>query len=357
MNEQKILELLSKVNDIGSDKKLSDILSISGISQSDQLLKIRFVIKNIDSIKKQQYRKLIEETLSQGGIESLVSIVTEEETPKKAQTPPQSNPAVKTFLPDTIIKRFKKIIAVYSTKGGVGKSTVASKLALDLAKRGMKTAIVDLDIYGPSVPRLLGMRDKVKIEGEKFYPATVCENLHMMSVGLLIPDIETPLIWRAPIVNGVISQIFSDTVWADEYEVLILDMPPGTGDIPILAGQSLSIDGILAVSTPQGVALEDTIKGLAMFKKFNIPILGLVYNMGSVICTDCNKTIPIYPHNEEFDEFMMNYEIDIVANLPLDPTITKLADKGELIQISEEDVWQQEFNKIVDKMIERCIKS
>ncbi len=349
MTEQDILDVLQSITDPKTQKKLSEISKIDGISEGESFWRLRLVIDDIQPDERKVIRTLVEDEFSSRGIDVLVSVTSNISTP-----PPEAKAKanIKPFLSDEILSRFKKIMAVYSTKGGVGKSTVASNLALEFAQKGLKVAIVDLDIYGPSVPRLLGLQGKVAIFDQKFVPAEL-ENIHMMSVGLLLPEVDSPLIWRAPVVNGVISQIFTDTLWDSEYDVLILDMPPGTGDISILVGQSIPLDGMLVVSTPQGVALEDTFKGMAMFKKFNVPVLGVVFNMVSVICEDCDKLIPIFKYNQDFDQLLMDYKVDVIAELPLDPRVTELADNGELESLDEGGFWKKEFAKITDTVIDR----
>lgn len=351
ITEQEIKDIISTIN--YKDKPLSEQAIIEGVSDTSGLLKIRLLIEKLPNEDKKIVRQSVEDAFAERDIDVLVSIVNQGSDKNSHREGVTSQ--VKPFLEEMVIKRFKKIIAVYSSKGGVGKSTVAVELALEFSKKGYKTAMVDLDIYGPSVPRILGIRQKIEIQGNNFIPAEV-QGIHMMSVGLLIPDVDSPLIWRAPIANGVVAQIFSDTLWDDFYDVLVIDLPPGTGDIPIMAGQSLAIDGVLAVSTPQGVALEDTVKGLSMFRKFDIPLLGLVYNMGSVICPDCQKVIPIYPQSQEFSDLMMEYLIDIIADLPMDPQVSALADLGRMSEIAEDSVWKQEFNKITENLIQNFLK-
>ena len=348
MTKEYIIEILSDLVDSRTGKKLSEITIIEGLSNTDGLIKLRLNIKDLQPDEKSAIRKLVEDACEKKGKDVLVSIVSESSIKPK---PAPNNPAIKPLVSEEVLSCFKKKIAVYSTKGGVGKSAVAAELAIEMSQKGLKVAVVDLDVYGPSIPRILGLRGKVTIHEEKFVPAEL-DGIHMMSVGLLVPAMDAPLIWRAPIVNGVIAQIFSDTKWDKDYDVLILDMPPGTGDIPILVGQNITLDGVLAVTTPQGVAMEDTVKGLSMFKKFDTPLLGFVYNMGSVLCPDCNKLIPIFVPNHEFDDLLMDYGLDILAELPLDARVAKMADEGTLTELEEDSVWKQEFAKITSRMME-----
>jgi len=349
MTEQEILEILKTLEYEGTQQKLSEMAIVEGISDSGGLLKIRYLIEGLPRDDKKPIRMMIEDAFAAQGKDVLISIITEKPAPP---APVKPTSQTQDFIQEDIIKKFKKIVAVYSSKGGVGKSTIAGMLAKEFVAKGLKVAVIDLDIYGPSIPRILGMKGALKTQDQKFIPAKI-DGIDMMSVGSLIPNVDSPLIWRAPLANGVISQIFHDTLWADEYDVLVLDMPPGTGDIPILVGQSIPLDGLLVVSTPQGVALEDTIKGVSMFKKFNTPMLGLVYNMGSVVCADCDKLIPIFPKNQEFNEFLTTYDLDVIADLPLDPKVADAADRGVLEEIVSDGIWKKEFNKITDNVMKK----
>lgn len=349
MNKENLQSILDQTIEPNTQKKISELASIQAISESNGLLKIQLLFKFLKTEEKSMMRKFIEDILSSAGVEALVTIVTEESQNHQQQ---KKNTAVHQLIPLEIFDKFRNIIAVYSTKGGVGKSTIAVELAIQLSKQGLKTALIDLDVYGPSVPRILGIRDKVQVIEEKFIPCKI-KGIDMMSVGSLIPEIDSPLIWRAAIVNGVIRQLFIDVEWEDNYDILILDMPPGTGDIPIAVGQSIPVDYILAVTTPHGISLEDTVKGISMFKKFNKNILGLIYNMGSVICPDCNKLIPIYQKNEEFSEILDKYDIEEIADLPMDPQVAFSADNGVLETISDDTLWKKEFTKILNLVKEK----
>lgn len=347
MKEKDILAVLSSIIDPKSQKSLDQVASIEGVTVEDNAVKFRLVVAQASPEEKKNLRSLIEDAFRKEHMEVFVSI-TDRSMGELSKTPPQKT--LQHFIREDILKKFKKIIAVYSTKGGVGKSTIAVELARRLADKNLKTALIDLDVYGPSVPRILGLRDKVSVFGEQFVPAEK-DGISMMSVGILVPDIDAPLVWRAPIANGVMKQVFEDTLW-EEYDILVLDMPPGTGDIPIAVGQSLPLDGLLAVSSPQGVALEDAIKGISMFEKFDVPILGMISNMGMVVCPKCGEQIELYPKNVEFDMFLMRHGIEKIASLPLDPQVAEYADKGMLEAIDPESVWSQEFTKIIDKVFD-----
>ncbi|MGL5721912.1 MAG: P-loop NTPase, partial [Brevinema sp.] len=178
------------------------------------------------------------------------------------------------------------------------------------------------------------------------------DGIYSISVGNLV-DSNSPIIWRAPIVNGVIRQIFENTHWDEVFDVCVIDMPPGTGDIAITVGQSIPLSGVVAVSTPQAVAMEDTAKGIGMFRKMHVPVLGLVRNMSKLICPDCEKAIPIYPKSEEYEVFLKENGVEVLCDLPLDPKVTSLADKGALNKIDSSSLWAKEIEQAAKTIASR----
>jgi ATP-binding protein involved in chromosome partitioning len=189
----------------------------------------------------------------------------------------------------------KSVIAVGSGKGGVGKSTIAASLALGLQRSGCQVGLMDADVYGPSIPHLLGVHERPEVDQQtkKIVPAVVA-GLKIMSMGLLVPPGEA-VIWRGPMLHGAITQFLRDTNWG-ELDYLIIDMPPGTGDIALTLSQLLPLTGAVVVCTPQDVALLDAVKAIAMFRKVNIPVLGMVENMSYFVCPDCGKRYDIFGH-------------------------------------------------------------
>ncbi|MGL4367371.1 MAG: P-loop NTPase [Brevinemataceae bacterium] len=341
MTEQQINDIISSSTDELIQKKKSEILSIDHIIQEDGLLKFQIHFSNLSLEEKKSLRNAVKSEFEKRGVDVLVNIIVNE--PSK----PANQPQMQKLIPEELFKKFKKIIAVYSSKGGVGKSTVAAQLVRKFSQNGLKTAIIDLDIYGPSIPRILGIRDKVEAIDNKFIPSEV-EGIHLMSVGLLIPQLNTPLVWRAPIVNNVVRQLFVDTNWENDYDLLVIDMPPGTGDIPISVCQNIPLDGIVIVSTPQGVAMEDTIKGISMLDKFDRPVLGCIYNMGSLVCPSCESTIPLFPYHKEFTNELQSRGIEIIADLPLDTSLAESLDQGNSTNFSEDSLWNKEFSKAIN---------
>jgi ATP-binding protein involved in chromosome partitioning len=224
----------------------------------------------------------------------------------------------------------KNVIAVGSGKGGVGKSTVAVNLALALHARGLKVAILDADVYGPSMPRLLGIKGKPRAadkEGKLLEPMQAF-GLKVMSIGFLVAE-DTPMIWRGPMVMSALMQMLRDVTWG-EIDVMIVDMPPGTGDAQLTLAQQTPLSGAVIVSTPQDLALLDARKGLNMFTKVNVPVLGIVENMSYFICTKCGERHEIFGHGGARAE-AMRLGVPFLGEVPLDIDVRVRSDMGEPI--------------------------
>jgi ATP-binding protein involved in chromosome partitioning len=218
----------------------------------------------------------------------------------------------------------RHIIAVASGKGGVGKSTVAVNLALALAERGLRVGILDADIYGPSMPRLLGLKGQPQRVGDKLAPMEAY-GVKAMSMGFLV-DEETPMIWRGPMVMSALSQMLKDVAWG-ELDVLVVDMPPGTGDAQLTMAQQVPLAGVVIISTPQDLALIDARKGLNMFRKVNVPVLGLVENMSSFVCPHCGERSDIFGHGGARHE-AARLGVPFLGEVPLLPAIRQTSDEG-----------------------------
>ena len=248
------------------------------------------------------------------------------------------------------VRGVKKIIAVASGKGGVGKSTTSANLALALAARGKKTALFDADIYGPSVPTMLGYEDMAPIsrDGKTFEPF---ENLGIesMSIGSLL-DKDTPLIWRGPKACGALQQLLTEVNWG-EIDIMVIDMPPGTGDIQITLSQQIRLAGAVIVSTPQDIALIDAVKGVNMFKKTDVPILGVVENMSYYLCEHCgHKEFVFGEHGARDTARRLN--VDFLGEIPLNIKIRSYADGGTPIVYAEPDSpYAEPYLQIADKII------
>ena len=247
----------------------------------------------------------------------------------------KSNVSLKPENPKWEIKGVKKIIGVASGKGGVGKSTTAVNLALALAKLGLKTALFDADIYGPSVPTMLGYEGvgAVSYDGKTFEPFWY-QDIASMSIGTLI-DKDVPLIWRGAKACGAIEQLLTEVNWG-EIDVMVIDMPPGTGDIQITLSQKIDMDGAVIVSTPQDIALIDAVKGVNMFKRVNVPILGIVENMSYYICEKCGTRADIFGH-EGARKTAENMGVPFLGEIPLHIDIRTNADNGTPIVVAKPD--------------------
>jgi ATP-binding protein involved in chromosome partitioning len=216
------------------------------------------------------------------------------------------------------------IIAVASGKGGVGKSTVAVNFALALNERGLRVGILDADIYGPSMPRLLGLKGQPQQVADKLAPMEAY-GIKAMSMGFLV-DEETPMIWRGPMVMSALSQMLKDVAWG-ELDVLVVDMPPGTGDAQLTMAQQVPLAGAVIVSTPQDLALIDARKGLNMFRKVNVPVLGLVENMSTFVCPHCGERSDIFGHGGARSE-ATRLGVPFLGEVPLLPAIRETSDEG-----------------------------
>ncbi len=218
----------------------------------------------------------------------------------------------------------KNIIAVASGKGGVGKSTTAVNLALALSAEGARVGILDADIYGPSQPTMLGLAGKPEVDGQSILPK-VAYGVQSMSIGYLV-DEETPMIWRGPMVTGALQQLINDTRW-DKLDYLIIDLPPGTGDIQLTLAQQIPVSGAVIVTTPQDIALLDAQRGLKMFEKVSVPVLGIIENMSVHICSNCGHEEHIFGSGGA-SKMSEKYGVDLLGSLPLDIRIREQADSG-----------------------------
>ena len=242
--------------------------------------------------------------------------------------------------------KIKKIIGVVSGKGGVGKSMVTSMLAAALAKQGHKVGIMDADITGPSIPKALGIAPGVEGTDELLFPNVSSLGIKVMSINLLVDDPEVPVIWRGPVLGSAIKQFYSDTLWG-ELEYLLIDMPPGTGDVALTIFQSIPIDGVILVSTPQDLVKMIVGKAVNMCNQMNIKILGLVENMAFMNCPCCNN--PLYPFGQsKLVEVAKHFNITPLVSLPIIPNIASFADNGsvEKLDVAEFDNLAAKVDKI-----------
>jgi len=233
---------------------------------------------------------------------------------------------------DELLPGVKNIIAVASGKGGVGKSTVSVNLALSLSKTGAKVGLLDADIYGPSVPLMLGLKDAPAVIDNKIQPA-ISQAVKVISMGFFYEQSQQAGIYRGPIVSGIVKQFLTDVNWG-ELDYLIVDLPPGTGDAPLTLAQTIPITGILIVTTPQDIAMNVATKAVGMFNKLNVPIVGVIENMSYLQCPNCDKRIEIFGVGGG-QKIAEKFQIPFIGEIPLDPQIMQGSDSGKSILVSD----------------------
>ena len=251
--------------------------------------------------------------------------------------------------PESLLKplragsRVDKVIAVVSGKGGVGKSLVTSLLACEMQRRGHQAAVLDADITGPSIPQAFGIHSGA-IGGEDFIYANRSKTgIELMSINLLLPNETDPVVWRGPVIAGAVTQFWTDVLW-EAVEYMFVDMPPGTGDVPLTVFQSLPVAGVIVVASPQELVSMIVAKAVNMANMMNVPVLGIVENMSYFKCPDCGKELKIFGESH-IDEVAGQNGIDLIAKLPIDPAIAKACDEGRIEEI--EGPW---LSAIVDKI-------
>jgi len=258
------------------------------------------------------------------GVEKAMVALTAERAQGSGTAPASQPPAAR----GSGIPGVRHLIAVSSGKGGVGKSTTAINLALALKSLGLKVAVLDADVYGPSMPKLFGLSGKPEAseaEGKKMKPMSRY-GVELMSIGFLVPE-DTPMIWRGPMVMSALTQLLRETEWG-EADVMVIDMPPGTGDVQLTLAQQTPLSGAVIVSTPQDLALIDARKGLNMFRKVNVPVIGIVENMSYFTCTKCGERHEIFGHGGAREE-AARIGVPFLGEIPLDKEVRMRSDSGE----------------------------
>ena len=257
----------------------------------------------------------------------------------------QSNP--QNFMAEqNIFSDVKHVIGVVSGKGGVGKSFVTGSLANAMAAKGYKVGILDADITGPSIPKMYGLTGAAQADDNGIYPMETANGIKVMSINLLLPTEDTPVIWRGPVIAGAVKQFWTETLWKD-VDYMFVDMPPGTGDVPLTVFQSLPVDGIIIVTSPQELVGMIVAKAVNMAKKMDVPILGIVENMSYLECPDCGKHINVFgeSHTEQVAE---EYGLKLLAQIPIDSKIAQMVDGGQIEYI--EMPWFEEAVKAVENL-------
>ena len=226
------------------------------------------------------------------------------------------------------LSHVKKVIGVVSGKGGVGKSLITSLLATTLRRRGNQVAVLDADITGPSIPKCFGMKQRALSDENGIYPVETKTGIKVMSINLLLEEETSPVVWRGPVIAGAIKQFWTDVIWGN-VDYMFVDMPPGTGDAPLTVFQSLPVDGILIVTSPQELVGMIVSKAVEMAKMMNVPVLGLVENMSYVTCPDCGREIHVFGESH-IDEVAAKYALPVLGKLPMEPKLAAACDRGAI---------------------------
>lgn len=345
--KQAVLKQLSLVKgpDLTSDLVSLGLISDIFVSGSKVMFSVAVPAERAQELE--PLRKAAETAVMEvDGIEKVTAVLTAEKKAGSASPSPQPAPPPKPQMPKSPaaaaaqpdaqkagVPGVKHIIAVASGKGGVGKSTTSINLALGLAAIGLKVGVLDADIYGPSMPRLLGITGKPKAEGRLLYPM---ENfgIKVMSMGFLVEE-ETPMIWRGPMVISALTQMLREVAWG-ELDVLVVDMPPGTGDAQLTMAQQVPLSGAVIVSTPQDLALIDARKGLNMFRKVDVPLIGIIENMSFFICPSCGTRSDIFGHGGAKGE-ADRIGVPFLGEVPLHMRIRETSDSGSPVVVADPD--------------------
>ncbi|MDD4508791.1 MAG: Mrp/NBP35 family ATP-binding protein [Eubacteriaceae bacterium] len=231
------------------------------------------------------------------------------------------------------LSHVKKVIGIVSGKGGVGKSTVTSEIAIALRRSGLSVGIMDADITGPSIPKIFGITDKALGSDEGILPVKSKTGIDIMSMNLLLENDTDPVVWRGPVIAGAVKQFWTDVIW--EYEdVLLIDMPPGTGDVPLTVFQSLPVDGIIIVTSPQDLVSMIVEKAMKMAQMMDIRVLGVIENYSYLICPDCGRKIEVFG-NSKIEQISKEKNVALLGQLPINPEVSKLMDEGKIEQLDD----------------------
>jgi ATP-binding protein involved in chromosome partitioning len=354
MTKESVIEVLKTVIDPEVGVDIVRMGMVKNVEISDGEIKCEIALTTPACPLATEIKENVKKTLEENfGKENKINIVLVSDVRKSKET----TIGIQRIVNLDTIKNVKNIIGVYSCKGGVGKSTLSVNLALALAKAGAKVGLLDLDLHGPNIPLMLGIVGTPKIRDSKIQPVEVM-GMKVLSIGLLI-DNSSPVVWRGPIQTTAVKQLFEDVNWGD-LDYLILDLPPGSGDIQLTLAQNIPISGIVTISTPQLVAVVDTIKGINLFEKVGIPNLGIVINMAYYVCSHCGEKNYIFP-KADIDLYLKDKNIPILGEIPIDPLIAQGSDQGKPIvyeypeyEISK--IYREIASKVASSLSVRTVK-
>ena len=361
VTEKDVFDALARVLDPDKGRDIVALGMVTGVVVRDGNVGFAIEVASERGPRLEPLRKAAEQAVEAlPGVVSVTAVLTAE-TKSRAASPRTASargapaPAAARPTPGgkaALAPGVRAIVAVASGKGGVGKSTVAANLALALKANGLSVGVLDADIYGPSMPRMLGIsgRPSASSDGKILTPM---ENFGVkcMSIGFLVPE-DTPMIWRGPMVMSALQQMLRDVAWG-ELDIMIVDMPPGTGDAQLTMAQQVALAGAVIVSTPQDIALIDARKGLAMFQKVNVPVLGIIENMSYFLCPHCGGRSDIFSHGGARRE-AQRLGTDFLGEVPLDIAIRETSDEGRPITVSDpESPYAQTFRTIAARVWEK----
>jgi len=352
VTDRDVLEALKRVADPERGRDIVSLGMVTGVQVREGHVAFAIEVERERGPRLEPLRRAAEKAVEAlPGVLSVSAVLTAEAAPQRQAGAAPGRPARAQAPAEPLAPGVRAIIAVASGKGGVGKSTTAVNLALGLAAIGRKVGVLDADIYGPSMPRMLGISGRPRmIDGKRLAPM---ENygIKCMSMGFLV-DEETPMIWRGPMVMSALQQMLRDVEWG-ELDVMVVDMPPGTGDAQLTMAQQVPLAGAVIVSTPQDIALLDARKGLNMFRKVDVPVLGIVENMSYFLCPHCGERSEIFSHGGAQRE-AERLGVEFLGELPLDIAIRETSDEGRPIVVSDpSSEHAQAYRRIAERVWEK----
>ena len=351
INRDLILEALKEIEDPSQSKDIVSLGLVNSITIKNSNVAVTLEVPVHRGASMEPVRKLAQaRVLKINGVTSATVVVTAHENKEKTSTFSKDKEDKVEKVLESNVKRF---VAIGSGKGGVGKSTTSVNLAIALKLEGYSVGLLDADVYGPSQPRMLGVSGRPASVGGDMVAPLQNFGISLMSMGLLVPD-DTAMIWRGPMVQSALTQMLNSVAWGD-LDVIVIDLPPGTGDIQISLAQQVNLAGAVIVSTPQDIALLDVVKALTMFQKANVPVLGMIENMSYWSCPDCGRVDHIFGEGGVKAEAKKR-NIDLLGEIPISVDVRKSSDAGIPIIISEPESIQSQNYRLIAKSIIKSIK-